>query len=257
MHIKGFLIDLDGVIYNDTQPILGAKETVAWLQQRNIPFCFITNTTMKHRQSLVKKLASMGINVSEEMIFSAAFAAAQYIKQFKNNRTFLLLTEDGKREFIGIKQTDHDANFVVVGDLGDDFTLQKINKAFNCLMQGAQLIALQKNRFWLSDQGYRIDAGAFVALLEYAADVQAKIIGKPSKEFFNLALIYLGLPAHEVMMIGDDVESDINGAALIGMQTCLVQTGKFRKKDMKKLKIKPHILLNSIADLPVKLKNIL
>ena len=255
MKIEGLLIDLDGVIYNDSQAIRGAKETIAWLHQKNIPFCFITNTTMKHRQSLVKKLASMGINITEEKIFSAAFAAAQYVRQFKKNRSFLLLTEDGQREFMGIEQADHAVDFVVIGDMGDDFTLEKINKAFNCLMNGAQLIALQKNRFWLSDQGYRVDAGAFVALLEYAANVQARVIGKPSAEFFNLALKHLNQSPERVLMIGDDIESDIGGAARVGIHTCLVQTGKFRQIDLDQSDVKPEYILSSIAELPGFLRN--
>ena len=255
MKIEGLLIDLDGVIYNDSQPIPGAKETIAWLHQKNIPFCFITNTTMKHRQSLVKKLASMGIHITEEKIFSAAFAAAQYVRQFKKNRSFLLLTEDGQREFMGIEQADHAVDFVVIGDMGDDFTLEKINKAFNCLMNGAQLIALQKNRFWLSDQGYRVDAGAFVALLEYAANVQARIIGKPSAEFFNLALKHLNKSPEQVLMIGDDIESDIGGAARVGIHTCLVQTGKFRQIDLDQSDVKPEYILSSIAELRGFLRN--
>lgn len=255
MKIKGLLIDLDGVIYNDSQPIHGAKETIDWVQQKDIPFCFITNTTMRHRQSLVEKLASMKIKVSQHNIFSAAFAAAQYVRQFKQNRSFLLLTEDGKREFAGVEQADQNVDFVVVGDLSDDFTLEKINKAFNCLMNGAQLIALQKNRFWLSDQGYKVDAGAFVALLEYAANVKAKLIGKPSRAFFKLALDFLQIAPDEGLMIGDDVESDIAGAAQVGLHTCLVQTGKFRAIDLQHSTVKPEIMLKSIAELPTFLSN--
>lgn len=250
MGIRGLLIDLDGVIYNDSQPIKGAKETISWLQKKQIPFCFITNTTMRHRSTLVKKLATMGIEVPEEMVFSAAFAAAQYIKQFENKRAFLLLTDDAKKEFNNVEQDEKNVNFVVVGDLGNDFTVDKINKAFNCLMNGAKLIALQKNRFWLSNDGYRVDAGAFVALLEYAAKVRAKIIGKPSKAFFKLALKHLNIEANQALMIGDDVESDIAGATKLGIHTCLVQTGKFRPIDLKNSKVKPEFVLPSIANLP-------
>ncbi len=256
MDIKGLLIDLDGVIYNDSQPIAGAKETIAWLQEKEVPFCFITNTTMKHRSTLVRKLAAMGIEVSEEMVFSAAFAAAQYVKQFKDSRAFLLLTEDAKEEFRGVEQDEKDVDFVVVGDLGNAFSIELINKAFNCLMQGARLIALQKNRFWLSDQGYCVDAGAFVALLEYAAKVRAKIIGKPSRAFFRLALKHLNLNANEVLMIGDDMESDIAGAARLGIHTCLVQTGKFRPVDLEQSKTTPDFVLPSIAQLPELLESI-
>ncbi len=255
MDIKGLLIDLDGVIYNDSRPIAGAKETIAWLVEQNIPFRFVTNTTMKHRSSLVQKLAQMGIDVPLDYIFSAAYAAAQYLASFKQNKAFLLLTEDAKREFKNITQAERDVNFVVVGDLGDDFTVPLLNKAFNCLMNGARLIALQKNRFWLSDEGYRVDAGAFVALLEYAAQVRAKLIGKPAKPFFQLALKDLQLNAGQVLMIGDDVESDILGANRLGIKTCLVKTGKFRAQDLARAKVQPDFLIDSIATLPKILQN--
>ncbi len=257
MALKGILVDLDGVIYNDTQPIQGAAETIRWLQNRNIPFRFITNTTMKNRTTLRQKLQKMGIEVPESNIFSAVSATVAYLKQFSPNRSYLLLTEDAKQEFAGIEQSDRDVNFVVVGDLGQNMKIELLNRAFNCLMQGAKLIALQKNRFWLSDQGYQIDAGAFVALLEYAANTRATVIGKPSKDFFNLALKELNASADQVLMVGDDIESDIQGAAALKIKTCLVKTGKFLQKDLDRSPVKPDFLIESIAQLPEILEDLL
>ncbi len=248
--IKGLLIDLDGVIYNDTRPVPGADVSIAWLARQGIPFRFITNTTMKSRATLTAKLKSMNIVVDEYHVFSAASAAADYLRQQKNNRSMLLLLDDAKSEYRGIPQDDHNVDFVVVGDMGDAFTIELLNKAFNCLMQGAQLIALQKNRFWLSDQGYRMDAGAFVALLEYAADTQAILIGKPSAHFYSLALRSLGCAPQNTLMIGDDIESDIGGAKSLNMQTCLVKTGKFRERDLRRSTVKPDQIITSIAELP-------
>ncbi len=246
--IKGMLIDLDGVIYNDTQPIPGAKETISWLQEKGVPYRFITNTTMKSRETLAKKLTTMGIPADRDQIFSAAYAASQYVRQ-RQGKCHLLLLDDAKRDYQGLECKAGIADYVVVGDMGKSITYDLLNEAFRHLHSGARLIALQKNRFWLSDEGYQLDAGAFVALLEYAADMEAVLIGKPSQAFFNTALSDLGLNADQVMMIGDDVESDIAGAAALGLRTCLVQTGKFRQKDLDKSPVKPDYLLNSIADL--------
>ena len=254
--IKGLLIDLDGVMYNDTRPIPGAAETIAWLEQRKIPFRFITNTTMKSKETLAKKLNAMGINTNAQRIFSAASAAADYLRGQPRNKSMLLVQEDAKKEYDGIPQDDRQTDFVVVGDMGDDFSIPLLNRAFNCLMQGARLIALQKNRFWLSDQGYRMDAGAFVAMLEFAADTQAMVIGKPSARFFELALNALGCAAQETLMIGDDVESDIVGANRMGIRTCLVKTGKFREVDLQKSSVKPDWMIASIAQLPALLEQI-
>lgn len=246
--ICGLLIDLDGVIYNDTQPIPGAKETISWLKEHNIPHRFITNTTMKSRETLAAKLTSMGIDTNRNQIFSAAYAASLYVRQ-REGCCFMLLLEDAKKDYRGLECRSGTADFVVVGDMGETLTYGLLNEAFRHLHNGAQLIALQKNRFWLSDKGYMLDAGAFVALLEYAADTQAVLIGKPARPFFETALSDLGLNPEKVMMIGDDVESDIRGAATLGLKTCLVKTGKFRQKDLDKSGIKPDFLLATIHKL--------
>jgi len=247
---KGLLIDLDGVIYNDSQVIPGALETIRFLQDSNIPFRFLTNTTMKCRQSIQSKLMNLNIKVEKEQIFSAAYAAAEFIRRQKKQRCFLLLTEDAQKDYQGLAADTGDVDYVVVGDLGDQYTFQILNKAFNYLLQGARLIALQKNRFWLSDKGYTLDAGAFVALLEYAANCRSQVIGKPSAQFFEGALHNLNLSAQQVLMIGDDLESDISGASNLGIRTCLVQTGKFLKEDFDRSLVKPDYILPTIAFLP-------
>jgi len=117
------------------------------------------------------------------------------------------------------------------------------------LFEGAELIALQKNRFWLSDDGYTLDAGAFVALLEYAANKESILIGKPSKAFFETALNDLGCTIDEVLMIGDDIESDIKGAQAIGIKSVLVQTGKFLPQDQERDDVIPWKTISSIKNI--------
>ncbi len=247
--IKGLLIDLDGVIYNDNTPIEGAVETIQWLEDSGIPFRFLTNTTMKSRESLQKKLAAMGIHVNKDCIFSAVTAAVYYVQK-KQGNCHLLLLEDAQKEFEGLAEKNKKVDFVVAGDPGETVSYKMLNDAFLHLFSGARLIALQKNRFWLSDGGYQLDAGPFVALLEYAANTQATIVGKPSKAFFDMALSHLGMTAQEVAMIGDDIESDIAGAKNRDIMACLVRTGKFREKDLEKSAIKPDFIMDSISDLP-------
>ena len=249
LDIKGLLIDLDGVIYNDTQLIPGATETIEYLQQKKIPFRFITNTTMKSRITLKKKLSGFAIEVPEENIFSAAYAAAQYIRNQGKTKCHLLLLEDTQQEYYDLDLNSDKPDFVVVGDLGDSITFDKLNTAFQKLFDGAELIALQKNRYWLSDKGYTLDAGAFVALLEYAAQKQGILIGKPSKTFYETALNDLKLSTEEVVMIGDDIESDIKGAQAIGIRGVLVQTGKFLPKDLERNDVAPWATIGSIQDL--------
>lgn len=249
LNVKGLLIDLDGVIYNDTQIIPGAAETIEHLQQKEIPFRFITNTTMKSRKTLQKKLSGFGIEVPENNIFSAAFAAAQFIRNQGKTKCHLLIAEDAQQEYFDLELKSDKPDYVVVGDLGEHITFDKLNNAFQKLFEGAELIALQKNRFWLSDKGYTLDAGAFVALLEYAANKESILIGKPSKAFYDTVLKDLNCNTDEVLMIGDDIESDIKGAQTIGIKGILVQTGKFMPRDLEREDVTPWKTIGSIENL--------
>jgi len=248
--IKGVLIDLDGVIYNDSTVVPGAAQAVAWLSAKNIPFRFITNTTMKSRKTLREKLGNMGISIGIASIFSAAFAAAEFLRKQKENTCYCILTADALSEFSGVNYSAEKVRYVVLGDPGAQVNFNRLNKAFLHLMEGARLIALQKNRFWLSDSGYQMDAGPFVAMLEYAARTQALLIGKPSATFFEMAAENMRLKTTDLLMIGDDMESDIVGAHHLGMKTCLVKTGKFLPADLLQSAVQPDLILASIADLP-------
>ena len=246
--IKGLLIDLDGVIYNDSELIPGATESIDWLRKNNIPYRFITNTTMKSRASLSEKLASFGISVEQEEIFTTVYAAVLYIRNSGKDKCHLLLMDDAKSEFREFDLESPDPDFVVVGDLGDNLSFERVNIAFQKLLSGAELIALQKNRYWLSDKGYTLDAGAWVAMLEFAANKKGQIIGKPSPHFFALALNDLNLPPENVIMIGDDIESDIAGAHRMSIKGVLVKTGKFLPADLERADIKPWSTIDSIGD---------
>jgi len=133
----------------------------------------------------------------------------------------------------------------VVGDLGEGFTYERLNPAFRHLMQGAELLALQKNRYWQTEAGLSMDAGPFVAALEYASGKRASVVGKPERDFFRLALEDLGLEAHEVAMVGDDTEADVIGAREAGLMGIQVRTGKWQGDAAE-----ADFVLDSIADLP-------
>ena len=119
---------------------------------------------------------------------------------------------------------------------------------------GARLVCLHRNRWWQTSRGPFLDAGAFVAGLEYAAGVEAEVIGKPSRAYFDAALAELGAVAREAVMVGDDVESDIGGAKAAGLRAVLVRTGKFRKEALSAAEVKPDGVVDSIADVPAFLR---
>lgn len=245
---SAFLIDLDGVLYEGGQPIPGAAKALAYLREKGYPFRFATNTTMHCRASIRHKLTDWGFEVSEDEIFSAPVVAARYLRRQGQPRVFLLLTEDARLEFAGLEITNQQPDFVVVGDMGDEYNAALLNKAFRLILGGAEFIALQKNRYWKTAEGLALDAGPFVVALEYATGQQAKVIGKPSPDFFQLAVDDLGVPPAQVAMIGDDIEADVGGAQRAGLKGILVRTGKFRETDLQ-LGIEPDAVMDSIADL--------
>ena len=139
---------------------------------------------------------------------------------------------------------------VVVGDLGEGFSYAALNRAFGHVMDGAELIALQKNRYWLTPDGLALDVGPFVAALEYATRRDALVVGKPSRDFF--ATILAGIPVEPgaAAMVGDDVESDIGGAQDAGLAGILVRTGKYREDALRDSGVEPAAVVGSIADVP-------
>ncbi|UCD79051.1 MAG: TIGR01458 family HAD-type hydrolase [Desulfobacterales bacterium] len=248
--IKGFLIDLDGVIYIEDQTIPGAVEAVNWLRQHGFPFRFLTNTTMRSRDSLVAKLSRFGIQAETGEMVSTAVVAAKWLAEKGVSRVQLLVTEDARKDFAGFHVTDNQPEVVVVGDLGPGFTFDILNSAFLAVKAGARLVALQKSRYWQTKNGLAMDAGAFVAALEYATESEAELIGKPNRAYFEMALRDIGLDPSEVAMIGDDIYTDIIGAQTVGVPTILVRTGKYQFDADANLSIVPDWTIDSIADLP-------
>ncbi len=152
-------------------------------------------------------------------------------------------------DFAAFQLVSDEPEAVVVGDLGPDWSFERLNAAFRQLLGGARLVALQRNRYWLTPDGLTIDAGAFVAALEYAASVQAVVVGKPSREFFRLAAASLPPGATPALVVGDDVETDIAGARAAGLPAALVRTGKFRDETLAAAPDQPDLVLDSAARL--------
>ena len=240
--IKGFLLDLDGVLYIVDKPIEGAPETINKLRQK-FKLRFITNTTTKPKKAIYEKLIRMNFNVREEEIFSALEATKQFLKQ-KNAGAFFLLTDEALKDMEDIPKEP--VNYVVVGDARDNFTYQNMNKAFRYIIEGAELIAAAKNKYFRDKDGkLSLDCGGFVVALEFTTGKEAKLIGKPNKDFFLFAVKSMGLKPEEVAVIGDDIEADIKGAMDAGLKGILVKTGKFIPDDLNK-DIKPDLVIENI-----------
>lgn len=252
---RALLIDLDGVLYQENEMIPGAVDTMRWIETQHIDHLFITNTTSKSRLALLEKFQQIGFETSIDRIITPIVATTEWLRQKSIGSAALFVKAEACTDFSGLDvlaaDSDGPVDAVVVGDLGEEWDYLTLNRAFRLLMQEPKpvLIALGMTRYWQSRGGLSLDVAPFIKALEHAADCHAVVIGKPSTSFYQSALTLLGYPAEQVVMIGDDIVGDIEGAQKAGIEALLVKTGKFRETDLASA-IKPDALLDSIADLP-------
>ncbi|OGT72168.1 MAG: hydrolase [Gammaproteobacteria bacterium RIFCSPLOWO2_02_FULL_47_50] len=251
--ISGVLLDLSGVLYVGNKPLPGAIQAVQQLADAGLPLRYITNTTRKTSDSILKQLADMQIHIRPDELFTAPIAAKDYLR--KNNLIpYLLIHPNLEPEFAEYKQNS-EINTVLVGDAGDGFTYDKMNAAFRYIRAGATFLALGVNRYFRDGEQFSLDAGPFVQALEFATGQQATVIGKPAVEFYMSAVNAMHCKPEEVVMVGDDVEADVIGAVNAGLQGILVRTGKYTKGDEERLDKNTHSEANIFAAVEYILKN--
>jgi HAD superfamily hydrolase (TIGR01458 family) len=250
-YLRGILLDIDGVLHISMKPIPGAAETLSWLTQNNYQTCFVTNTTTLSQAALAKQLQQIGLPIAEHAILTAPVATAHYIRRnFPGRRCWVLTKGATAIDFAGIELVEDHADVIVIGGAEELLTYETLNHAFRMLMDGATLLAMHTNRYWLTSSGLQLDSGPFVRALEVATGKDAIVLGKPNTAFFIQALHMLNLPANEALMVGDDIENDIAGAQQAGIHAALTCTGKHAKDHPLLQSIHPDIILSSIADLP-------
>lgn len=253
--MKAILFDLDGVLYTGENAIDGAADVINWCVDEAVPHLFLTNTTSRPRAALVDKLSGFNIVANPDDFLTPAVAAVQWLSHNINGKIALFIPEATRDEFADFEQCEDNAEqgalAVIVGDLGDAWHFNTLNRAFRLLMNNpdTKLIALGMTRYWRAQDGLRLDTAPFVKALEHASGRVAIILGKPSKEFYSSALHRLGCDASETIMIGDDIRGDIEASQNAGIRGILVRTGKFQQTDLEQ-GIKPFDVIDSIADLP-------
>jgi HAD superfamily hydrolase (TIGR01458 family) len=249
------LLDLDGVLYVGDQPVPGAAEAIDWLASEGVPHVFLTNTTSRPRQAVVAKLAGLGIPAEAEQVLTPAVSALAWLRGHGITRPAVFAPGATAAELAELDplpdDLEHGAGAVVIGDLGEGWNFPTLNRALRLLMSDAAipLVALGMTRYWRAEDGLRLDAGAFVRALEYAAGRTAVVVGKPDPTFFATAVEALHVPADQVVMIGDDIHTDVEGAQRAGLTGVLVRTGKFSVSDLNG-RVSPDAVLDSVADLP-------
>lgn len=248
--VRGALVDVDGTLLAGDDAIPGAAELLARFREQGIVYRLTTNTTRRSRAQVARVLAEAGIPVQEREVLAPSVLARRRILDSGRRRAALLVPEAARADFAGVVEEEQEPDWVVLGDLGPLFTWERLNQAFHALRNGAQLLALHKNRFWHAGaRGIVLDAGGFVAALEYAASVTAELIGKPARAFYELSLSELGVPAANVLAIGDDPENDCAGPAALGCRSALVRTGKFGEELLSRSGAAPDLVVDSVASL--------
>lgn len=251
---RAVLLDIDGVLTTSWKPIDGAARAVARIRAGGLGVAFVTNTTSRSRARIADLLGASGIPVRPEEVVTAARAAAAYLTDVHPGCTCLLLNAGSVGDDLGgvhvVGEGERDADVVLTGGAGPSVGYAELNAAFRLLLDGAPLIAMQRNFSWQTAEGPQLDMGAFVTGLEQAAHVQATVIGKPSPSFFAAVLADLGVTPSEAVMVGDDIDADVLGAQASGITGVLVRTGKFRPEVLERAASPPDHVIDSIADLP-------
>lgn len=249
--VKAFLIDLDGVLYVGSHPIPGVRECLERMDDLGYRYRFVSNSTRRCRESVAERLAGLGYDIPARLIFTPPLAAIEHMKRMGKKNCYLLSTIDVQRDFLRADMSivDNEADYVIVGDAAEGFTYERLNSALGLILDGADILALEMDRYWKQPGGLSLSAGPFVAALEYATGKKAELMGKPSRQFFQMALDDLGLGPGDVAMVGDDIHSDVLGAQEMGMQGILVKTGKYRADVAKLSGAKPDMVCQSLASL--------
>lgn len=241
--------DIGGVLYVGNEAIEGAPEALDRLR-KHYPLKLISNTTRNTPATIAAHLRKLGFSIEEEEMYTALAATRDYVRA-KEYKAYTLLTDEANDYFSDLRGDKPDC--VVVADAHTNFHFESINQAFRHLEEGAELIGAARSRYFKDSDGkLTIGTGSWIAALEFASGKEATIIGKPSASFFHLVAQSLGMEPSEILMVGDDIISDIGGAQKAGFKTALVKTGKFKESDLHS-EIKPDIIVESFSELAGKL----
>jgi NagD protein len=251
MSKRGFLIDMDGVVYRGSEVIDGAASFVRELKSLNIPFLFLTNNSQRTRRDVMTKLGRMGIDVEERHVFTCAMATARFLARQKPHGTAFVIGEGGLLTALhenGYAIVDKAPDYVVVGE-GRTLSFESLENAVKLVAAGAKLVATNPDPNCPTDNGIRPGCGAVVSLIEAATGVKSFSVGQPSPIMMREARKELGLAACDTVMIGDTMETDILGGTQLGFLTVLVLSGGTRREDLHRFAYRPDVVVDSIASL--------
>ena len=254
---RGYLIDMDGVVYRGNKLIPGADRFIQILLEKEIPFLFVTNNSQRSRCDVVLKLTQMGIDVEIEHIFTCAISTARFLASQKPNGSAYVIGDAGLLTALhdhGYAINEADPDYVVVGE-GRLLNFEVLEKALKLIIKGSKLIATNLDPNCPTDSGLRPGCGSTVSFLETASGRQAFSVGKPSPIMMRMARKELNLRTAEVTMIGDTMETDILGGLQMGYRTVLVYSGSMDPLDLEKYPYQPVLAISSLKDLIYEVEN--
>ena len=226
--LRGVVLDLDGTVYDDGELIDGAGDATAAVRAVGLGLKFATNTSRYPCGTLIERLRRQDVDAAPDDVFTAPRAAAAWLLDRGMTRISLHVSPMTVEEFTRFAIDEQQPEAVMAGDLGDDWTVGRLNRVFRHVMGGAQLLEIQKNRYWKHGDTLCLDAGPFVAAIEYVPATTVVVAGKPSAEFLGVAAAALDIEPTQLVVVGDDLQTDVRGAQSVGARAALVKTCKFR-----------------------------
>lgn len=249
---KGFICDMDGVIYHGNKLLPGVKEFVDWLYRENKHFLFLTNAAERSPKELQQKLSRMGLDVDESHFYTSALATAAFIKNQMPHATAYVIGGPGLITALydaGITMNDVDPDYVVIGE-GSLYNYENILKAVQLVLNGARLIGTNSDLTGPTDHGIIPSCGAMVAPIELATGKSAYFVGKPNPLMMRTGLRILGVHSEDAAMIGDRMDTDIVAGVETGLDTVLVLSGVTSLEDINNYPYRPRVVLNGVGDIP-------
>lgn len=248
---KGFICDMDGVIYHGNKLLPGVKEFVDWLIKENKRFLFLTNSSERTRRELKDKMMRMGIDVDESVFYTSALATASFLASQKPNGSAYIIGEAGLINAlynVGYTMNNYDPDYVVVGET-PSYSYEKISHAANLVLRGAKLVGTNPDVTGPVENGIVPATKALVAPIEMATGRKAYFVGKPNPLMMRIALKKIECSTEDSIIIGDRMDTDIIAGIESEIETCLVLSGITTRDMINNFPYRPHYVLNGVIDL--------
>ncbi len=249
---KGFICDMDGVIYHGNKLLPGVKEFVDWLYREEKNFLFLTNSSERSPKELQIKLARMGLEVDESHFYTSALATAKFISNQAPGCSAYVIGGAGLVTALhdaGITMNDVDPDYVIIGE-GNTYNYENILKAVKLVLKGAKLIGTNSDLTGPSENGIIPACRAMISPIEMATGQQAYFVGKPNPLMMRTGLRILGVHSEDAVMIGDRMDTDIVAGIETGLDTVLVLSGVTDQNEIKKFPYRPRLVLDGVGNIP-------